>query len=161
MSNKENNPVKNAIKAYLDKRAQEDTLFAASYAKENKSIDECFDYIIGEVRKKGNAVYMSDDEVFGMAVHYYDEDDIKVSPTPTGALRTATGYKEQTGKLTPGCTITDQDLESIKAQAIKEYKQQLKEAKEEKAKKREEAKHTAHAKELNIFTPSLFGEDEL
>ena len=71
MSNKENNPVKNAIKAYLDKRAQEDTLFAASYAKENKSIDECFDYIIGEVLKKGNAVYMSDDEVFGMAVHYY------------------------------------------------------------------------------------------
>lgn len=83
MSNKENNPVKNAIKAYLDKRAQEDTLFAASYAKENKSIDECFDYIIGEVRKKGNAVYMSDDEVFGMAVHYYDEDDYTAMPLPS------------------------------------------------------------------------------
>ena len=54
MSNKENNPVKNAIKAYLDKRAQEDTLFAASYAKENKNIDECFDYYAkqGESRKE-------------------------------------------------------------------------------------------------------------
>lgn len=155
MSNKENNPVKNAIKAYLDKRAQEDTLFAASYAKENKSIDECFDYIIGEIRKKGNAVYMSDDEVFGMAVHYYDEDDIKIAPLPTGE-KVATGNTEK-----PTSAISDQEKESIKAQAIKEYKQQLKEAKEEKAKKREEAKHNAHAQELNIFTPSLFGEDEL
>lgn len=156
MSNKENNPVKSAIKAYLDKRAQEDTLFAASYAKENKSIDECFDYIIGEVRKKGNAVYMSDDEVFGMAVHYYDEDDIKIAPLPTGE-KVATGNTEK-----PTRAISDKEKESIKAQAIKEYKQQLKEAKEEKAKKREEAKRTTtHAQELNIFTPSLFGEDEL
>lgn len=155
MSNKENNPVKNAIKAYLDKRAQEDTLFAASYAKENKNIDECFDYIIGEVRKKGNAVYMSDEEVFGMAVHYYDEDDIKIAPLPTGE-KVATGNTEK-----PTSVISDKEKESIKAQAIKEYKQQLKEAKEEKAKKREEAKRTTHAQELNIFTPSLFGEDEL
>ena len=78
------NQVKDAIKAYLDKRAKEDRLFAASYAKPNKSIDECFDYIIGEVRKKGTMVYMSDEEVFGMAVHYYDEDDIKVSKLPNG-----------------------------------------------------------------------------
>lgn len=156
MSNKENNPVKRAIKAYLDKRAQEDTLFAASYAKENKSIDECFDYIIGEVRKKGNAVYMSDDEVFGMAVHYYDEDDIKIAPLPTGEKVTTGNNTEK-----PASAISDREKENIKAQAIKEYKQQLKEAKEEKAKKREEAKHTAHAQELNIFTPSLFGEDEL
>lgn len=155
MSNKENNPVKNAIKAYLDKRAQEDTLFAASYAKENKSIDECFEYIIGEVRKKGNAVYMSDDEVFGMAVHYYDEDDIKIAPLPTGE-KVATGNAEK-----PTSAISDKEKESIKAQAIKEYKQQLKEAKEEKAKKREEAKRTTHAQELSIFAPSLFGEDEL
>lgn len=34
------NEVKNAIKAYLDKRAQEDTLFAASYAKQNKTKQE-------------------------------------------------------------------------------------------------------------------------
>lgn len=155
MSNKKNNPVKNAIKAYLDKRAQEDTLFAASYAKENKSIDECFDYIIGEVRKKGNAIYMTDDEVFGMAVHYYDEDDIKIAPLPMGE-KVATGNTQK-----PTSAISDKEKENIKAQAIKEYKQQLKEAKEEKAKKREEAKRTAHAQELNYFTPSLFGEGEL
>ena len=41
-------------------------------------MDECCNYIIGEARKRGNAVAMTDDEVFGLAVHYYDEDDIKV-----------------------------------------------------------------------------------
>ena len=68
-----------AIKAYLDKRASTDKLFAESYKKENKSIDECCNYIIGEVQKIANQgrAALTDDEVFGMAVHYYDEDDIK------------------------------------------------------------------------------------
>lgn len=71
---------KEAIKNYLDERARTDELFAKAYAKEGKSIDECFSYILGEARKKGTQVCMSDEEVFGLAVHYYDEDDIKVSP---------------------------------------------------------------------------------
>ena len=68
-----------AIKAYLDKRASTDKLFAESYKKENKSIDECCNYIIGEVQKIANQgrAALTDDEVFGMAVHYYDEDNIK------------------------------------------------------------------------------------
>lgn len=70
---------KETIKSYLDERARTDELFAKAYAKEGKSIDECFSYILGEARKKGTQVCMSDEEVFGLAVHYYDEDDIKVS----------------------------------------------------------------------------------
>lgn len=71
---------KETIKSYLDERARTDELFAKAYVKEGKSIDECFSYILGEARKKGTQVCMSDEEVFGLAVHYYDEDDIKVSP---------------------------------------------------------------------------------
>lgn len=70
---------KETIKTYLEERARTDELFAKAYAKEGKSIDECFSYILGEARKKGTQVCMSDEEVFGMAVHYYDEDDITVS----------------------------------------------------------------------------------
>jgi len=44
---------KQTIKAYLDKRASEDELFANSYAKENKNIDECINYILSEVQKSG------------------------------------------------------------------------------------------------------------
>ena len=74
-----NESFKQAIKAYLDKRAEEDSLFAPKYANEKKSIDECCSYIMGEARKRGNAVAISDEEVYGMAVHYYDEDDIKIN----------------------------------------------------------------------------------
>ena len=81
MSEKKNE-VKAAIKAHLDALAQKDPLFAAVYAKPGKNMDECFDYILGEVRKEGMAVYKSDQEVYGMAVHYYEEDDLKVSKIP-------------------------------------------------------------------------------
>lgn len=70
----------NAIKNYLDKRAESDRLFAESYRKENKSIQECCKYIYSQARKiakGGNAVGVDDDTVFGWAVHYYDEDNIK------------------------------------------------------------------------------------
>ena len=70
---------KDAIKQYLDKRAMEDALFAEAYKREGKTLDECVNYILCEVQKiakKGMAA-MTDDEVFGMAVHYYDEADVK------------------------------------------------------------------------------------
>ncbi len=75
-----------AIKAYLDDRAANDPLFAQSYAKPNKSIGECCKFIMGEVYsmavkvKGGKAAGTTDAEIFGMAVHYYDEDDIKIKP---------------------------------------------------------------------------------
>lgn len=76
--NEKNQSFKDAIKSYLDRRAGQNELFAKTYAKEGKTLEECCNYIIGEARKRGNAVAMTDDEVFGLAVHYYDEDDIKV-----------------------------------------------------------------------------------
>lgn len=76
--NEKNQSFKDVIKSYLDRRAGQDELFAKTYAKEGKTLEECCNYIIGEARKRGNAVAMTDDEVFGLAVHYYDEDDIKV-----------------------------------------------------------------------------------
>lgn len=71
---------KTKIKNYLDERAKNDELFAKAYAKPNKSIDECYKYVLGEARKKGTAVGMTAEEVFGLAVHYYDEDNIKINP---------------------------------------------------------------------------------
>lgn len=67
------------IADYLKQRAAEDTLFAPKFTNPKKSVDECCRYILGEARKRGNEVVMDDNEVYGLAVHYYDEDDIKVS----------------------------------------------------------------------------------
>ena len=72
------------IADYLKQRAEEDTLFAPKFANPNKSIDECCRYILGEARKRGTAVAMSDSEVFGLAVHYYDEKDIKIEKVSAG-----------------------------------------------------------------------------
>lgn len=82
---KGNESFKQVIQSYLEQRAKSDSLFAVSFAKSGKKIDECCDYIIGEARKRGGTVVcMSDDEVFGLAVHYYDEDNIM----PTNRMAT-------------------------------------------------------------------------
>lgn len=64
------------IQKYLEGRAQEDPFFARSYAKKNKNIDDCIIFILNQVKKSGCNGF-SDEEIFGMAVHYYDEDNIK------------------------------------------------------------------------------------
>ena len=66
---------KNVIKAYLDKKATEDSLFQQSYAKKNKSIDKCCNFILSYVKKSGYNGF-ADEEIFGLAVHYYDEDNL-------------------------------------------------------------------------------------
>lgn len=65
------------IQEYLQKRADEDPLFAEALKKEGKSIDECITYIFNTVKKSGS-IGFTDDEVFSMAVHYYDEDKIDI-----------------------------------------------------------------------------------
>lgn len=74
---------KQTILSYLTERAKNDDLFAKSFAKPAKSIDECINYILSEVRKSGCCGF-ADAEIFGMAVHYYDEDDIEVKKTQIG-----------------------------------------------------------------------------
>lgn len=55
--------------------------------KENKSLDECFRYVLDELSKKSirenNIGYIAgdDEEIYNLAIHYYDEDDIEVPKT--------------------------------------------------------------------------------
>lgn len=74
---KASNHFKNTIQAYLDQRAETDILFSFQYSKPEKSIDDCITYILNEVQKSGCKGF-ADEEIFGMAVHYYDEDDLEV-----------------------------------------------------------------------------------
>ena len=77
---------KKTIKAYLDSRASTDSLFAVSYAKENKNLDDCITFILNQVKASG-CCGMTDDEVYSLATHYYDEDDINVgSPISCGVV---------------------------------------------------------------------------
>lgn len=69
------NPFQQVISDYLQGRAQADELFADTLKKPAKSIEQCCIYIEKQAKAGGRTGY-ADAEVFGWAVHYYDEDDI-------------------------------------------------------------------------------------
>ena len=68
---------KRTIHTYLVQRAASDELFAEKYANPQKSIDDCVTFILNTVQKSGCNGF-ADDEIYSMAVHYYDEDSIEV-----------------------------------------------------------------------------------
>ena len=62
---------------FLEQRAAEDALFAKNYCNPAKNIDDCVTYILNYVQKSGCNGF-SDGEIYGQAVHYYDENEIEV-----------------------------------------------------------------------------------
>jgi hypothetical protein len=75
--NKATDYFKITIQSYLEQRAQTDELFAPVYAKPNKNIDDCITYILNYVQQSGICGF-ADDEIYSLALHYYDEDSIEV-----------------------------------------------------------------------------------
>lgn len=65
------------IRQYLEQRAENDALFAVKFANPSKSVEDCATYIINEVRKSGCNGF-ADAEIYGMAVHFYEEAEIEV-----------------------------------------------------------------------------------
>lgn len=129
-----------AIKIYLDRRAAEDPQFAKSYANPKKSISECCDYIVSEVRKQ-NRTAMTDDEVYGLAVHYYDEAD--------------PGKIDKGAASRAAIVIPGEEKERLRAEAIDEYKRQcIEEIKNKESKL--SAISANKRKEDNAELPTLF-----
>jgi len=106
---KTSNKFKEAILEHLKFRAFTDPLFAVTLQKENKNIDDCVTYILNTVQKSGCNGFESD-EIFGMAVHYYDEDDIDI------------GKGDNNMKVVVNHTVklTSQEMADAKQKAIEE-----------------------------------------
>ena len=68
---------KQTIQTYLENRAATDELFAERYADPKKNIYDCITYILNEVKRSGCNGF-ADEEIYSMALHYYDEPDIEV-----------------------------------------------------------------------------------
>ncbi len=68
---------KQTIRTYLEYRASTDELFAVRYADPKKNIDDCITYILNQVWASGCNGF-ADEEIYSMALHYYDEPDIEV-----------------------------------------------------------------------------------
>ena len=128
---------KRTIQEYLEARAKTDELFAKSYSKPNKNIDECITYILNEVQRSGCNGF-EDDEIFGMAVHYYDEDNLDVG-------------KNIDCKVVVNHTVelTEEEKQELKEKARNDfYNEQL-------AKQRESLKPKKKV-ETKVTEPSLF-----
>lgn len=65
------------IKNYLDNLAEQDNLFAVKYANPSKSLTDCTTYIINQVKKSGCNGF-ADEDIYGWAVHFYEENEIEV-----------------------------------------------------------------------------------
>ena len=71
---------KRTIQMYLEQRAAEDTLFAKNYRNPAKNIDDCVTYILNYVQRSGCNGF-TDGEIFGQAVHYYQNQNVIQSRT--------------------------------------------------------------------------------
>lgn len=71
---------KTAIENYLSETALSDTAFAPHLAKESKNLENCINYIFGEVKKTGFCAF-DNQEIFDMAIKYYTDDSIE-APSP-------------------------------------------------------------------------------
>lgn len=99
---------KRVIEKHLNDVATNDPLFAKTLAKENKNIDQCILYILSEVQKSGCNAF-DDDEIFGMAIHYYDEDEIEVKKTSFSNMKIVSNHQVE---------LTQEEIEQAKREAL-------------------------------------------
>lgn len=65
-----------AIKEYIENKCTEDPKFKEKTEIEGKTIEDCSKYIIEQVRESGRCGF-SNDEIYGLAVHYFDEPELR------------------------------------------------------------------------------------
>lgn len=141
--------------------------------KKNKSLDECFQYILNELAKKAEKskengvgfVSGDDQELYDLAVHYYDEDNLKVEKASykTNANGTATEKqlqekinKQPVKEKAKNEVDLEEKINSAVEKALDSYKKSQKELEEKKkeqvkAKKQAKAKAKQNPNQLDIF----------
>jgi len=83
-----NGDFEKALKSYLDSNISETLTDKINSGV--KTLTQCANFIIGEMRKKatGSCAVASDDEVYDLAVHFFEEDSIKGSDkTPAAVVK--------------------------------------------------------------------------
>lgn len=156
-----------AIADYLNKEAVADSTFGAKMNEHpEKDVKAVCDYILNEVAKQVSekkAGGFADDEIFGMAKHFIDEDELKPESFK-GRVAVVTNHHVE---------LTEDEKEEARRIAIARYelraeKQAQKDAKEKAEKMAERAKAQVEkkkqeaiekAKRLEKMQPSLFGDD--
>ena len=144
---KSSNAVVEVVRNYMEERCANDPILAIKYANPNKSIEKALNFVASEVKKSGLTI-MDSDSVFGLVMHYYDE-NIEEIPNVNCKMAVA---KE----------LTDTEKSEAKAEAMEQYKEeQLRELRRQNQPK-PMAKATTAPKtgqEINV-QPNLFGDED-
>ena len=104
---------KDTIQAYLMEMATYDTNFAERFADPKKNINDCVTYILNQVQESGCSGF-EDDEIYGMAVHYYQEEDIEVGKS-TDNLHVAVNHMVE---------LTDEEKAEARREAMAQYQKE-------------------------------------
>ena len=102
------------IKALIEKECETDKELKALTEKPNKSYEECAKYIIGEAyntcknNKQGNMGYwcgVGNAPLINLIVHYYTEDDIKITELPSNvSVKATAGSTPKPKEIKPKAT---------------------------------------------------------
>ena len=146
--------MKQVISDYLTDLANNDEAFSICFMDDSKSIDECLDFICTQVQKSGRMGF-DDDEIYGLAIHYYQEDN--PGEITKGASWTCKVVVNHTIEL------TEEEKEAARQKALDEITANEKRKILEKEKReKEKAKAEAEARkkqEQEQGIMSLFGEE--
>ena len=128
------------IAEYLNLRAATDTLFAPNLQKPHKSIEQCITYILNQVQKSGCNGF-DDDEIYSMAIHYYDEDDLEVgSPVACHVVVNHT------------IVLSEEEKAEARKQAIQQYQaQELRRLQEPRQVKTKASTDSEQARQPSLF----------
>ena len=98
--------------------ANNDKAFEAKFNDPKKNIKDCITYILNTVQRSGCNGF-ADEEIFGMAIHYYDEEKIEVGK-PINA-QVVVNHTDFQGKKVPA----PQKKKSVKQNSVTEPFEQL------------------------------------
>ena len=128
------------ISEYLNLRAATDPLFAPNLAKPHKNIEDCITYILKQVQQSGCNGF-EDDEIYSMAVHYYDEDDLEMGSHV--ACHVVVNHT---------IVLTEEEKAEARKQAIQQYQaQELRRLQEPRRVKTKASTDSEQAREASLF----------
>ena len=120
---KASDPFVKVIGEYIEKERQADPLFSKCVDDQpNKTVQGCVNFILNEVKKSGVAGW-TDDEIFGMAKHFYDEKELK----DPGSIRAKVVVNHHVD-------LSEEEKAQAKEKALKEYQEAERKKLEQKAK---------------------------
>ena len=122
------------IKAYLDEFAKTDEVFAEKYQnRTDKSIEDCCSFIASQVQKMG-VCGLDDNEVFGLAIHYFDEDNLHFDKIQYDVV------------CNHAIELTEEEKTEAKAEALRQYQQKMYDEYLKKSSKKKESDPSAPTK---------------